>query len=953
MTLTGRAPTLAGIVTVRIAAFLGLAIAASCASRAQLYQDSRSVDRIDAEYTRQIRVHTTDPTFLTEWVDHLPASDTVPSPLRFLGYSIGAPDRLTQPEKITAYFRALEKASKRIRVFPIGTSDRGREMIAVAIADEGLLARLDEIKAANRELADPRRTPEARARAIAKSIPPIYWVTAGLHSPETGPPEMVMELAYRLAVSEQDHIREIRRGVVTLITPVLELDGRARMVDWYYRHLTKVKDWEDSPPRMAPYWGDYAAHDNNRDGLQQSQRLTRAYTDAYFEFLPVVTLDLHESVPLLYVSTGTGPYNDTIDPITIAEWQWMASYEVAECTKLGLRGVWTWGFYDGWYPGYLLWVANNHNATGRFYETFGNSHPGTWDRDLKNATYAGKRIETRQWYRPWPPEKKLRWSLRNNTNYMQTGVLASLQLAARNGETLLYNFWRKGSNSLRRGETEPPYAFVVPTKQRDLGNLRHWLWLMERHRIEVHRATSDSAFANQGDYIVRMDQPYRNFARTLHSKQEFPKTAELPPYDDVAWSLEYMLGLEIKPVSDQGVLSTAMERAAGAPAGTCEPGTRWIVDHRAQTNLASLRWGLGRRAKVRALAAQWEGHPAGSLVIEGIERERLWELCDEWGFEARALAAEPPGGGLIEVDPPRLAMYHTWTYTQDSGWARFTLEQLKIPFVLINDDVLRAGGLREKFDVILVPSQGGRARFKTLVHGIDRKWGPLAYTKTPEFPSHGEIDSSEDITGGMGWEGLANLHKFVEDGGMLLALGSAGVLPADGGIARDVTTETPAGLANPGSHVTAKVVRSEHPIAWGYPTVTHVFRGNFPLYTVPERSIGQTVVQYGIKTAAEVEREEDKKADIPVAEDGGKGGAKRAEGRPLLISGLLRGGEALERKAAVLDVPVGRGRVVFYSWNPLHRFQNRHDFAFVTNALLFWNDFPASTPSEAEMRARE
>jgi hypothetical protein len=934
----------------RIASLVALALAASCSHRVQLYtQDPRTPDRIDAEYTRRIREHTTDPTFLTDWVDHLPASDKVPSPLQFLGYPIGTPDKLTQPEKITAYFRALEKASKRVRVFSIGKSDREREMIAVAIADEEVLARLDDIKAANRELADPRRTPEARAREIAKSTPPIYWITAGLHSPETGPPEMVMELAYRLAVSEQEHIREIRRGVVTLITPVLELDGRARMVDWYYRHLAKVADYQDSPPRMAPYWGDYTAHDNNRDGLQQSQLLTRAYTDAYFDFLPAVSLDLHESVPLLYVSTGTGPYNDTIDPVTVAEWQWMANYDIAECTKLGLRGVWTWGFYDGWYPGYLLWVTNNHNATGRFYETFGNSHPGTWERDLKDASYAGKRINSRQWYRPWPPEKKLQWSLRNNTNYMQTGVLASLQLAARNGGTLLYNFWRKGANSLKRGQTETPHAFVIPARQRDLGNLRHWLWLMERHRIEVHRATEDSAFASKGDFIVRMDQPYRNFAKTLHTKQDFPKTAELPPYDDVAWSLDFMLGLEIKPVADHGVLSTSMERAEAVTlAGSCEPGTRWIVEHRAQTNLASFRWGLGRRAKVRALASEWEGRPAGSLVIEGIERERLWEACDEWGFHAKAIGEPPPD--LVEVDLPRVAMYHTWTYTQDSGWVRFALEQLKIRFTLINDETLRAGGLRERFDAILIPSQGGRVRFKTLVHGIDRKWSPLAYTKTPEFPSHGEIDSSEDITGGMGWEGLASLHKFVEEGGMLLALGSAGVLPADGGIARDATAETPAGLANPGSHVTVKVLRPEHPIAWGYPAVTHLFRGNFPLYIVPERLMGQTVVQYGVKTAAEAEREEDKKADIPVPDEPPK---KKGEAKPLLLSGLLKGGEALERKPAVLDVPVGRGRVVFYSWNPMHRFQNRHDFAFVTNALLFWNDFPAAVPTEAEMRARE
>ena len=435
----------------------------------------RGPDQVDVESTRRVRQYTTDPSFLTTWVDYVPESETVPSPRDFLGYVVGTPNRLTAPDRINEYFRELAETTDRVAVFSMGRSHGGREMIIAAIADADVLARLDAVKAANRALADPRRTASPEAARLAATTPVTYWLTAGLHSPETGPPEMVMELAYRLAVSEQPYIREIRSNVVTLISPVLEMDGRARMVDWYDRYLTEVTERQDSPPGMAPYWGDYTAHDNNRDGLQISQPLTRNYTEAYHEFLPTVSLDLHESVPLLYTSMGTGPYNDTIDPITITEWQWLSSYDVSQATKLGLRGVWTWGFYTGWYPGYLLWVTNNHNAVGRFYETFGNSHPGTFTRRLKNAKYAGKSINSRQWYRPWPPEKEFRWSLRNNTNYMQTGVLSSLQLAARNGETLLFNFWQKGFNSLSAGTTEPPYGYLIPARQRDRGNLRHRL----------------------------------------------------------------------------------------------------------------------------------------------------------------------------------------------------------------------------------------------------------------------------------------------------------------------------------------------------------------------------------------------------------------------------------------------------------------------------------------------
>ena len=1002
----------------RMLVYLVVPLLVSCTAHAAPGGERRGRDLIDVESTAKIREYTTDPSFLTEWVDHLPASRRVPSPAQFLGYVTGTPGKLTQPDRIAAYFRQLDKSSPRIRVFSMGKSHGGREMIVAAIADPQVLGRLETIKSAMRELADPRSTSEERARQLIRSTPPVYWVTAGLHSPETGPPEMVMELAYRLAVSEQDHIREIRRSIVTLISPVLEVDGRARMVDWYYRYLTGIKELEDSPPRMAPYWGDYTAHDNNRDGLQLSQPLTRNYVATYHEYLPVVSLDLHESVPLLYISTGTGPYNDTIDPITVTEWQWMATYEVSQLTKLGLRGVWTWGFYTGWYPGYLLWVTNNHNSIGRFYETFGNGNAGTFERQLRHVQFAKSRINTRQWYRSWPPEKQVTWSLRNNTNYMQSGVLASLQLVAKNRQTFLENFWKKGQRSLARGKSEAPYGFWIPAKQRDRGSLRRLLWLLDGHRIEVHRATAAAELevlpigpraaevsglakpsdgrsvsgdsqkngqggkstnggkagkagkkktirVSEGDYLVRMDQPYRNFAQTLLMRQKFPKTAPLTPYDDVAWSLDYMLGVVIEPITDKAVFDVAAQRVTSVPdlPGAAENGARWIVDNRAQTGLASLRWALPASAEVRALATAWDGHPAGSLVIEGASHEAMKDLAQRFHIDARALASRPAAAS-VTVDLPRVALFHTWRYTQDSGWARYTLESLGIPYTLINKDHLRRGGLGEKFDVILVPSQS-RLPFKDMVHGIDSKWGPMPYTRTAEYRSHGVIDSSPDITGGMGFEGLANLSRFIRDGGVVVAMGSGGRLLTESGIAREVRAVNVSGT--PGSHITTKVLRPDHPLTWGYPEKTYVFRGSLPVYDTREYRRGYAVMQFGTKTWQQADREADAKADIsapapdaefdPAAQMGGgaspsSAGPKKAGKVPMLLSGALKKPDSLSRKPALLDVPVGKGRVVLFSWNPMHRYQNHHDIAFVGNALLFFNDLPATVPSRDEMRRR-
>ncbi len=943
----------------RFALSVLLLLVLSCRAFAAPKAGRRGRDRIDLASTKLIAEYTTDPSFSTAWVDHVPASDRVPSPHKFLGYVIGAPDRLTPPETINDYFRALDKASKRVTVFSIGRSDRGRELIVAAISDEKNLARLDAIKAAHRTIADSARTSEDAARELASSTPAIYWVTAGLHSPETGPPEMVMELAYRLAVSEQDHIREIRKGVITLITPVLEMDGRARMVDWYKRYLTKVTDLEDAPPKMAPFWGDYIGHDNNRDGIQLSQPLTRAYVEAFHDYMPVLTLDLHESVPLLYVSTGTGPYNDTLDPITVTEWQWISSWEVSQATKLGLRGVWTWGFYDGWYPGYLLWVANNHNSIGRFYETFGNGLPGTFDRELYDSKFADHTITSRQWYRAWPPEAKLRWSLRDNINYQQTAVLASLQLAARNSETVLYNMWKKGHNAIERGKRKPPHGFVIPAAQRDIGALQHLLTLLAKHRIEVHRASAAAKLSGveiaEGDYVVRADQRYGGFARTLLMKQNFPKTAPHTPYDDVAWSLDYMLGVDIRPVNDAKLLSLAMTRVDTPPVlpGRAEPGARWVVDHVAQVGLAGFVWALPAGARIRALKAAWKGHPAGSLIIEGAKHSAVDAAARDRRVIARALAEAPPSSALIDVGRPRVAIFHTWGFTQDAGWARYTFEQLGIPYTLINKDQVRAGKLGESFDVIVIPNTGGSS-LADIIHDIDSRWGPMPYTETAEFSSHGQVASSEDITGGIGFSGLANLRDFLDGGGVVVAIGSAGRLIADSGLSRDVDVRSAGGSA--GSHLSAKVLRAENPLAWGYPEITHVFRGNLPIYDVSDRWRGMAVVQFGTQTWRQARRDADDKADVS-SDVSSDVEPKEAEGEkprsaPLLLSGLLKDPDAIARKPAILDVPIGKGRAVLFSFNPLHRYQNHHDFGFVVNALLF-HAYRPPIPSKQEMRDRE
>ena len=387
-----------------------------------------NAQQVDTAYNQKIKEYTTDPRFLPSSVLDLVYDARIPSPKAFFGTIIGAPGVMHRTTEIYSYYKKLAEASPLISIKQVGTTEEGRAINMVTIGNEDAMKQLDHYKNQLALLADPRKVGVTDVNQIIKTAKPVFYLNGGLHSTEMGSPEMLMELAYRLITSNTDEIRKIRDNIIVIINPVVEPDGRDKQVDWYYRYSKARINFDDGFRYSPPYWGKYIFHDNNRDGIQVSQQLTNAIFNIYYDWHPTVMLDLHESVPLIYMSTGTGPYNETIDPITIGEWQVMANHDITALAAQGLPGAFTWAFYDGWYPGYGIWVANNHNSIGRFYETFGNAGGNTYLRDLSEIKYAGDAVTSREWYRPDPPTQQVYWSSRNNINYMEAGVLASLFL---------------------------------------------------------------------------------------------------------------------------------------------------------------------------------------------------------------------------------------------------------------------------------------------------------------------------------------------------------------------------------------------------------------------------------------------------------------------------------------------------------------------------------------------
>lgn len=938
--------------------------------------------KIDEEYTKLIQQYLQDPRVSTELVDHLPASDTVPTPLKFLGRIPGTPGELTYAKDIYRYYEALAKASPRAMFWKIGQTEEGRDQVVLAIADEATIKQIDRYKEMLASLTDPRKTTQEQAQQLIHTAKPIYWANSGIHSPETGGPEMLIELAYRLIVEETPFIQAIRNNTIVFITPVVEVDGREKQVDTYYYGK---KTGKQRPPLM--YWGKYVAHDNNRDGMGQYLKLTQNITKTFLEWHPTILHDLHEAQSYLYVSTGTGPYNNSLDPIQVNEWWLLAETEVMEMAKRGVPGVWTYGFYDGWVPNYLFWIAITHNSFGRFYEV------QSYGPDIIENLRLQPTVTSREWFRPNPPLPSIKWGPRNNTNIQESALLLALHQVAQNKELYLENYWMKNKRAVENGKAGPTYAWVIPAGQRRKVDAADMVNALRHQGVEVHKA--DSAFkagnvdVAAGDYVIRADQPYRTVAEMYFSVQNYPP-ANPRPYDDTGWTMQFMRNVKLTGVTDKAVLDhpmkmlTADAKVPGAIEGT---GNVLVLDHTTDNTLMTFRF---KNRDVKMLAAEDDfelsGHKfrAGSFILPNADRARIEPSIQELGLSAWAVTAAP-SVKTHDLDVPRIGYVHVWQRTQDEGWVRAALDYYSVPYTYFADQKLRDGNLRANYDVIIFPHVGVNSQ--SHLNGIPKTGpDPVPYKKSELTPNLGALDQSDDIRGGMGVEGLAELAKFVQDGGTLITEGSTAAFLADYGLATGVTVEHPAQLFARGSIMRGVITDMKSPIAYGFDAKDlPIYFNQDPVFSAGggpggfggfggggnQPGIGQNVTPNAVpvqispwdassapKTqppsqADEMASMRQQMRAFGIVEEARPRVVMQFPANPndMLLSGTLAGGQTLSNRALAIDVPRGKGHIVMFALRPFWRWQTQGAYFLAFNAILNWNDLDAGKP-EPQPRPR-
>jgi hypothetical protein len=880
----------------------------------------------------------------------------VPTPKDVLGYHVGAPAKLTYYGDLLRYYRELSAALPgRVKVETIGWSDENRELVVVWVSSDENMRDLENNRANLAKLADPRGLTADQARQLIATTKPHYHLMGGLHSGETGPSEMLVELVYRLATETSPLIKQIRDNVIVSVTPAADPDGRDRHLDWFYRNLELLGPTEPPPvpsttgttagtptgdgsqtgqkpasaaPPAVPYWGKYVHHDNNRD-INLSQQSMRALAEWYFTAHPPIMHDLHESLPLLYTYSGAAPQNPNLDPILFAELPWFSNFELAQMTKWRMPGVYTHAFMDGWSPGYLGSIAYNHNGMMRMYETQAGREDGHGGGGGSDTPAAGAGAATtptgrgggqpREWYRgiPIPPGAQNTWSRRNNTNYMQTGVLCALQLTASFPNLIIDNFYRKTMNSIEAGRTDAPFGFVIPV-QRDMTRVAELVNILRLQRIELGRATTaiktaDGTFP-AGSYVIKRDQPYGRLAKNLLEKQSYPDP-NLRTYDDSGWTLGLAMGVDVKEIKDKSILNVAttpVTTAALAGQIKGEGSAGIAVAHLGSNNMIAFRYRLKSTPMMiaeKSFRVADIDFPSGSFVVAGPDLAEVRKAVEELGLTAAAVTSLP-STPTHDADVPRIAIFSSWSGTQETGWVRFTFDKFGIPYDLIFKERARTGNLRADYDVVVLPMQN--LNRQSVYQEPAKK--PVPYVRTEKYKFLGMYGESPDVTGGIGGESVDAFAKFLDGGGTLIAMGSAARFPAELGLARTVDTSatTSAQFYAPRPLVQAEIVRPEHPVFFGYAdkVVAIKYIQGQPLMNVADVDRGSVLGRY-------------------------------VGGDASVLSGLMRGADEIRNRPFAIDVAggfTGKGRVILFANNPIYRWQNHAEFNMVFNAVLNWND---------------
>ncbi len=812
------------------------------------------------------------------------ALGSVPTPREHFGFTPGDERKLANYEEIAGYFQKLAKASDRIVLREFGRTTMGKPMYVAFISAPENLKRLDHYRDISQKLA--LGVPEPiEARRLASQGKAIVWIDSGLHASEVAPSQQAPHLAYKIITDEGDEIRRIRQNVILIQIPCINPDGLDWVVEWYRSNLGTR--YELAPlPRL---YQRYAGHDNNRDWYMLNLQETRYVSALLFQqWFPQIVYNQHQAPPFparIFVPPYSEPLNPNI-PAAVMEGINMIGATMKERFALNDQpGVLSYWGFDAWWNGGLRSVPAFHNMHGILTETAGFMYGNSKDYSPSEFPERfGNGMPTRQptvfYERPWMGGK---WGVREAIGYMLTADLAILDLAAARSAHFLYKAYEMARSNIDTGDKGNPWAYLIPRDQADKLSAKSMIWRLQFAGVQVQKAaaafSANGKTYSEGTIVMRTAQPFRGYLVDLMEPQKYPELkAGLTgptkrPYDIAGWTLPMQMGVHVERV--EASVKVALEDSE------LDVSAKMSRDHRDNGFFLSM-----------------------ATLLSGGTRVR-------WSADGRLL--EPSNAdydkGAWEFSAPRVAIYEPWLANIDSGWTDWVLETFHIAHTMLHNDDVRKGGLRARFDTIILPAQSSAS----ILHGIrdgERSQGraasdDMAAIQRPEY------------TGGIELPGLAALEAFVREGGTLITLDASSELPvehfplpvrlllreADGG--RD--SEAPGGYYCPGSILRISV-DTENPIAFGMPKEAFAFSSGgqaFDVTLLPEFNQGEREVRTVARYAA----------------------------KNLLASGWISGERVVLNKPILVEARHGQGKVILFGFRPQHRGQTFGTFKFLLNAI--------------------
>ncbi|MGH9480909.1 MAG: M14 family zinc carboxypeptidase [Terriglobales bacterium] len=818
-------------------------------------------------------------------------SAAVTSPEAFFGFKLGTDRKLADWTQLTAYYQKVAQQSPRVRYSELGKTTEGRPFVLVTISDPANLAQLARYERINAQLADPRATPPQAAARLISAGRSILVITCNIHSTEIASSQTAAEFVYQLATGASPDVQTILRNDIILLVPSLNPDGQQLVVDWYKKYLGTP--YEGMGPVVL--YQKYVGHDDNRDWYMFTQQETRLTVEHVLNpWHPQILYDVHQmgaNGPRLFLPPWVDPIDPNVDPILVASMNAVGMDTARDLIAQGKSGVLVDGVYDGWSPArqFAVYHGGLRLLTESASVRIASPENIPFDRLGAGIGYDAK-VAKWNFPNPWPGGA---WHLGDIVNYQLSAFFSIARNIAVNRELFLRNFYTVGEHAITRADhPDWPYAYVLPAVQKDPLATATLVNTLREGGVELRRAsagfTAGGRSFEAGSYIIPLDQPYGSFAKTLLEAQHYPDLRQYPggppqrPYDVTAQTLPLLLGVDAVAVQPRFAVSGALlTTPVAAPPGA------FRADPQA-AGYAFQNQGNGALLAVFHLLSQGVAvareTPGGELYVPqqpGVAAKLATVAAKE--AVAIAPAGAAPGGPALTLKLPRIALYQSWVPQIDEGWTRWIFDQDGIPYTRVQDADLLRGGLRARFDVILIPDQSPRS----LLNGNPASRVPAEYA------------------GGIAESGMANLKAFVAGGGTLVALNQASLAFLDwtgGAVQNALAGVNNSQFYSPGSILAAQTDASD-PLAFGAPAQVAIFSQQGPAFAVS--GAARSAVTYGAGN--------------------------------LLLSGWLLGGERLAGRSVLASVPLGQGRLVLFGFKPQYRAQSEATYRFLFNALLLAN----------------